>query len=167
MKRDESSGMDIDIDPAFQESFWRIERWAWSFYGLLLVAALVGLTGGSGLFAHTTATGRTASVTYPRIARWLKPDRIYVDFTPSTASTATVEVDAALAERFAITTIQPLPFATQSTARGLRFVFAAVPGQSLGRVTFFVTPTAPALALRLGVRLNDHERLVLASTILP
>src|SRR5690606_25597894 len=63
-------GLQIDERRHFQEIFWTVERFAWIIFALILLLALLGLTGSGGYFAKTTQTLDAGTAEYARFSRW-------------------------------------------------------------------------------------------------
>ncbi|WP_318932674.1 hypothetical protein [Sinorhizobium medicae] len=67
-------GLQIEEHRTFQESFWRAERVSWVIFGLMLIAALLGITGSGGLLERQIITVADGSVDVPRFSRWEASD---------------------------------------------------------------------------------------------
>lgn len=140
-----SRAIEIDTGPAFQERWWRLERLAWVLMGLLIVAALCGLTGAGGPLSRGQVEAGNATIDYPRIARWQSAEDATIRF----ASDATGEVDVLLSARFAeafdVETVQPQPASAASTAEGHRLTFDLGTGAGSKIVTLSLRPGRPGL----------------------
>ncbi|MFZ5718059.1 MAG: hypothetical protein ACOY5Y_01190 [Pseudomonadota bacterium] len=159
-------GLQLEDDPQYQRRFWRTQRAGWVGLALIVVAALLGLTGAGGPFASGRAQGAGGTVDFPRVARWAAPDELSVRFA-GPGSTGTVEVDRALFEVFGVEGIQPRPSASTFTPGGQRFTFDRA-GEAVGdTVTFQLRARRPALPLRAQVRIGSGEPLRFSMFVLP
>lgn len=149
-----AAGRDLDEfgqDLQFQRRFWRAERIAWVAYVLLLVAALLGLTGGGGPLSHANAETPYGTIDYPQVSRWQAADDLSVRFAGG-ASEVTLGED--FVELFAIESIQPQPDSATATADGIQYSFSSSAG---GAVIFNLRARRPAFFRAGAVRLGDAE----------
>ena len=79
----ERASIELDTDLAFQERFWTAQRVSWLVFGAIIVAALAGLSGRGGVFAHAVISNETASLEYSRFMRWEASDRMTLVLPPS------------------------------------------------------------------------------------
>jgi protein-L-isoaspartate(D-aspartate) O-methyltransferase len=123
-----------------QRRMWRLQRLSWIAYGIILVAALAGLTGKGGHFSRGMLETPAGTVEYPAIARLEAPDELAVFFEPS-ATPRIVSLDAAFFALFSVESIDPPPERTESG----------------GELTRYVYPANADQALRVRFRLQTHE----------
>lgn len=142
--------LQLEEHRAFQERFWAAERVAWVGFGLIMIAALAGLTGSGGPLAAVTADLGGAELKMPRLARWEAADEIVVRFDPGGPAQRSVTLDADFAHRFQIEDIQPQPSAAETTAQGHRLIFD-VPSGGPAEVVLHVRAFSPGPA-SFGVR---------------
>jgi hypothetical protein len=137
-------GLQLDEHRSFQERFWTAERWAWITFGLLLLVALAGLTGGGGLLAHATSVSQAGEFEYPRISRWEATDAITVTFAAGGAEHR-LSLSHPFAEHFQIEDIQPSPEQTIAAGDAEIMVFATQ-DQAPAKVTIHIRPLKPGIA---------------------
>lgn len=121
-------GLQLDEARDFQRRFWRIERGAWALFGGLLIAGLLGLTGGGGWFQRQTIAVADAAIDAPRIARRDAADEIRIRF-PGRDGAHALGLSAAFLETFEIEEISPPPDAATLVQEGQRLAF---PGEGDG-----------------------------------
>jgi len=110
----------INDHPRFQRVFWRVQRVAWVVLGGLLIAAMVGLTGGSGPFAAEVIDEGDLRLTYPTIVRANAPGQVRIEVT-SPRSATLVHLDRAFLETFEVRSVTPAPEATLATGDGVAY----------------------------------------------
>ncbi len=104
---EERENLEIREHRAFQETFWRVERFAWLFFAFVLVAVTLGLTGSGGLLSRSTLVVGRSVADVPRFSRWEAPDEIRITLAPSKDQNLTLA--AAFFSKFQIETMQPPP----------------------------------------------------------
>lgn len=158
--------LEIDEDRRFQERMWRAERLAWIGFALVVVVALLGLTGQGGPLQRAALRGETGEIDYPRVTRWEASDeiRLTLEGGPGRAQ-AVVETDRRFSETFEIEDIQPAPADAVATPEGQRLTFDLQPGRS-GSVTVHVRAMRPSLGAATRVHI-DGEPFTVAPVILP
>ncbi|MDI6834890.1 MAG: hypothetical protein QMD99_04130 [Rhizobiaceae bacterium] len=115
---------------AFQAKFWRLERFAWIFFALILVAVGLGLSGSGGPLSRSTLVADRSVADVPRFSRWEAPDEIRITLAPSSDQNLTLA--EAFFSKFQIETMQPPPARTD-------------PGQSSTVYHFGSSATEPLL----------------------
>jgi hypothetical protein len=130
-----TDGLQLAEHRSFQERFWKIERFAWLTFGLIVVVALLGFTGSGGMLASRNIDTQTGHVTMPRVTRWLTADDFTVRLSPSTEESRSIFLGEDFIKRFAIDGIQPQPESVTLASDGVRFRFTTEPGQT-GPVIF-------------------------------
>jgi hypothetical protein len=131
--------LEIDQDLSFQEREWRLQRIGWCVIALLIVAALLGLTG-SGPLARATAgeTGAPLQLEYSRFVRLDAPTTLEVEIAGEAVTGEQVELQVArdYLRSTRVEEIVPEPAEVRSAGEHLVFVFPVdEPGQPL-LVTF-------------------------------
>ncbi|WP_454849975.1 hypothetical protein [Rhizobium binxianense] len=119
---------------AFQRRMWRLQRLSWIAFGLVLAAALAGLTGKGGHFSRGTLTTPAGTVEYPAVARLEAPDELAVSFEPSTTQRI-LSLNAAFFELFSVESIDPPAERTETGGELTRYIYPANAGETL-RVRF-------------------------------
>lgn len=101
-------GLQLDEPRARQQRYWRIQRIAWWCFGGMMVLAVLGLTGGGGVFSKQTVSFAGARAEVPRVSRWEGADDMTIAFgTP--APSHEVRISQPFFDRFQVERIQPEP----------------------------------------------------------
>lgn len=137
-------GLQLEEHRSFHERFWTIERWAWIVFGLVLLAALAGLTGSGGPLAHSTARSAAGEVEYPMIARWEATDELVVTFAPG-GSEHRMALSPDFSRYFQVEDIQPQPERSIAGSEGEVLVFET-DEQAPAQVTMHVRALRPGIA---------------------
>lgn len=158
-------GLQLDEHRPFQERFWVVERVAWVAFGLLLVAAILGLTGSGGPLSRSIHQVAGGTIEFPVIARWQTGDELVVRFAPAEADSRRLTLSPEFADSFQINVIQPAPEQSLVSATGTVLTFAAEPGTQAS-VTLHLTPQHPGLA-EVAIGIDDGTATTISSVILP
>lgn len=145
---------------------WRVERVAWVVFGLLILGALLGLTGRGGPLARSVARAPGLEVDYPRIARWSTPDDIELVIRDG-GPQPTVRLGPGFARVFRIEEVRPTPVRWSAGAQGQSLAFAP---QDAGRplhVRIQVRPRRPAFARPATIAIADRRPADLRLNVLP
>lgn len=159
--------LELDTDPAFQERWWRVERVAWLAMGLIVLAALAGLTGAGGPLSRGQAQAGAATIDYPRIARWQSAEDATIRFAPDASGEVDVLLSPAVAEAFDVEAMQPDAVRASTTAEGHRLTFDLGDGRGSKSVTLSLRPDQPGLPAQGTVRIGDAPPATLRFMILP
>ena len=159
--------MDIATDPTFQERFWVVVRIGWLVMAAILVAALLGFTGGGGRFSAQTIEAGSARIEFPAIARWAAADRMTVTVGHPAGPTA-ITLPEALGEIISIEAVNPQPRSVTARAEGDEYIFDLAPEAGEASIEFSVRPVRPALAHGLEpFRVNGEASRPSSVTVLP
>lgn len=116
------SGIDINEDMEYQWREWRVHRFAWAVFAVVLLASLAGLFG-QGPLSHVEVkdAGGILTLQYERIDRYHAPSGIVVKTGPSAAPDGALRLSLnhELLERLQIERIMPEP---ESVETGPAFV---------------------------------------------
>lgn len=147
------AGIDIEEDRPFQERFWSFQRFAWLLLALIMLTALVGLTGQGGMLAHAEASAGDASIDYPRVTRWEASDEFRLT-VPGASNRVAVEIGPAFSKVFEYEDIQPVPVEHYATGDGQRLIFDL--GEPAGdrEIVFHVRAMRPSLGAPMQFRVN-------------
>jgi hypothetical protein len=161
--------LEIDQDLHFQQKEWRIQRIGWGVMALLIVAALLGLTGSGPLARVTTGdAGAPLQLEYSRFVRLDAPTTFDIEIAGEAITGDQVElrVDRAYLQDVSVEQIVPEPAEVRSAGDDLIFVFAVdEPGQPVS-VTFDLRHTA--FGPRSGqVGLADEKAVAFGQFVLP
>lgn len=126
-------GLQVEEHRAFQRAFWKAQRVAWVLFGVALLLALAGLTGGGGYLAQGTVVLGGAEVLYPRVARWQAADELRIAF-PGGADTHRLTLGNAFLDHYAVEAASPPPDRALGTEAGLALEFAGLAGEPLHAV---------------------------------
>lgn len=137
-------GLQLDENRSFQNRFWKGERVAWCVYALLILGALVGLTGSGGALSAASVGVGASELTYPRFARWQSADQMTIVFGGDT-DTYRVELGPRFLDYFSIEGIQPRPVQSLTSASGTVFEFRTEQAGA-GKATFGIRPNHPGIA---------------------
>lgn len=156
-------GLQLEECRPFQERFWTIQRWAWLIFMLVLVGALLGLTGSGGPLSRATQGFAEGSVEYPRIARWETPD--LMGFTFHEGDNQTLTLSQSFSDAFQVQSIQPEPASSRLTDKGIVLQFD---GEGAGATTVImhITPLSPGL-VNFGTAIGPAELTQVSLVVLP
>jgi hypothetical protein len=136
--------LEIVQDLSFQEREWRAQRIGWVVMALIVLAALLGLTG-TGVFAGGTAGDETAplEVEYSRIAELDAPAHLDARIAADAATGEAVKLrlDRSYLDGVEIERITPLPDDVETTADQIVYEFRVdTPGAPI-EVSFDLRPS--------------------------
>ena len=161
--------LEIAQDLDFQRREWRAQRIGWVVMALLILAALLGLTG-SGLLARATVgeTGSPLQLEYSRFDRLEAPTTLDVEIAGEAASGEQVEVwvDRAYLQTVQVEQVVPEPEEVRSRGDRLAYVFGVdEPGQPV-MITFDLRHTS--FGPKSGqVGLGDEQLLSFSQFVYP
>lgn len=159
-----SDGLQLEEHRSFQEKMWTIERWGWAGFGVIIVAALLGVTGGGGYLAHARAQIEGGEIDYPRFARWDTGEGFKVIFAAGEEERA-LTLSPAFADAFQIEDIRPAPERSQARPDGDRMIFRLIAGAP-ATVHIHVRAVKPGLA-RFKAAIDDGARQDITAIVLP
>lgn len=137
------AGLELDEHLAFQERQWRWERLGWILFGVIIIAALLGVFG-TGPLSNTTATSpdELFQVSYERIVRHQGEAEYLLRIEPEAISNGQVTVWFASATTATVRIDSVAPEPSEVTVRGdrLAWTFAADPAAGPVTIVFHVTP---------------------------
>jgi hypothetical protein len=157
-------GLQLEEHRGFQERFWTVERWAWLFFGLILLAALAGLAGGGGFLSHSTIVTDAGEVDYPRVSRWESADEVTVTFGLP-AGEHRLTLSPQFSQFFQIEDIQPMPDQSLTSPTGEVMVFRSENGPP-SKVVLHLRAQRPGLA-RYDISLNGGDPVGVTTLVLP
>lgn len=157
-------GLQLEEHREFQERLWTVQRAAWLLFGVLLLIALAGLTGGGGMLSHSTVQLQAGTIDYPRLSRWEATDELTATF-----ATAGDEHRLSLSKPFStfyqIEDIQPEPEQSLTTPNGQLLVFKATDG-GRGEVMLHLRALRPGFA-EYEVGMDGGKTTEITTFILP
>ncbi len=157
-----ADGLQIEERRDYQRRLWTLERFGWAAFGLVVAVALLGLTGGGGVFDHRAVRVPGAEADVPLIARWQASDDMTVRFDGG--APLVIALDRGFLDHFDLTGVQPRPVSSVAEAGGLTLRFEAG-GAPPFPVRLTLRPTRPGIAA-WGLRVGGHRR-DLVTLVLP
>lgn len=107
-----------------QRRFWRVQRIAWWGFGVIMVVAILGMTGSGGILHKQTIAFAGATVEIPRVSRWEGSDEVSITFHDP-ADSHQVQLSQPFFDRFSVERIQPEPDSNPLLTGGQAMVFPA------------------------------------------
>ena len=144
-----------------------MQRVGWAIMALILLAALIGLTGKGGPLASGTAKAAGAKIDYPRITRWKSDDQLTVRLPASASGAVDVELSKAFGEMFSIRSVEPEPSEVKATATGQRFTFKVADGPGEKLIVFGIHAENPTAPRTVRAQIADAPPADLGITVLP
>ncbi len=124
----------INENHRFQAWFWAVQRVAWVGFGVLVVAALLGFTGGGGRYAQGQFADEFMTLTYPAVTRRRAEAVLNIAITGARPQTI-VQFDAAFQDAFSVVTMVPPASSAVATQTGITYSFdLSGPGPKLLRL---------------------------------
>lgn len=136
-------GLQIEEHRTFQESFWKVERAAWVVFGLVLLTAVLGLTGAGGLLERQTVNFERGSVEVPRFSRWEASDTVSASLAAGGEERRLI-LSPEFFRTFQVEDIDPPPISAEGSADGLVYRFRAAAPQPLA-VTLHLRSQSPGV----------------------
>ncbi len=155
---------DIKQHHQLQEKFWRIQRWAWACFAIIIIAAIAGLTGSGGTFARSEDRFKSGAIDLPIITRVSASDDIKITFAPG-RNQRRLHLSTAFLNAWQIDTIQPSPDRTLADEAGSTFFFSTRPGQSAD-VHLFVRARELGV-FQTAISIDAEERISHNVVVLP
>lgn len=141
---DEGSRIHLQTDRPLQERLWMANRVGWAVMLVLVVVAILGLTGSGGWLSHHQLRAGDATIDLPRIGRWAAADHLSVEFAPEQRGSSRVTVPQSFLDLFAIEAVSPRPSSVVATPEGHIYTFD-LSGTGGGRsARFSLRPPGPA-----------------------
>lgn len=162
-----SGGLQVNEDRAWQEKFWTAQRVGWIFMALVIVVAILGLTGKGGPLASASARNAVGTIDYPRITRWQSDEEVKVRLEPSAAGKVDLLLSPSFARLFSIKSVTPEPSSVAATGAGQLYTFEVGPGAGEKTISFNVTAGRPALGQPVEARIGNSQPVRMNVTVLP
>jgi hypothetical protein len=133
--------LELATDDAFQRTEWRLQRIAWVAWAMLLLVALLGLTG-PGWFSSVDVTAEDESIAigYDRFLHYHNPSQleIAVNDASDVEGRWQVKVGRSLLDRLQIVRIEPEPERREIAPDGIVYTFLHAAGPTTGKIVFHV-----------------------------
>lgn len=155
-------GLQLDEDRRYQERLWTAERWAWGFFILITLAALLGATGAGGLLSRHQVITAAGDINAPRVARWQTPDHLEVRFTAGGAHTLLLSPE--FSRTFQVEAIRPQPERMVSGPDGQLVYLAGDEGPA--ETFLYLTPRNPSHS-QYSIVLDGAAPVALSTLTLP
>ena len=159
-----ADGLQLEEHRHFQERYWKAERAAWLVFGLIVVAALVGLTGSGGFFASSTLRQGEIQVEYPQIGRWQTSDELTIRLGEG-ARERRIGFSQSFFERFQIEDVRPEPLEMIAGPDHQTLIVKTETGAG-ATVHFQLRPSHPGFA-RYTLTIDDAPPIAVTSIVLP
>lgn len=119
--------LQIQQNIRFQEREWRLQRLGWIVFVAIVIAAVLGLFGGGGVFAQKRIdTGTGFALEFSRFERSGAFTKLRIDAQPNgaTQNEFSIWIDRQYLHDFDIENITPTPVRSELTGETLSFVFS-------------------------------------------
>jgi hypothetical protein len=117
--------VEIDTDAKLQSWEWRLQRTAWVFWGILLIAAGLGLLGPGTLSAtRRTTSAHDLTASYDRFLHYHTRTTLRLDVVGTSAAEFGVWLSHDLVDAIHISRIEPAPLQTTHERDGVHYLFA-------------------------------------------
>lgn len=153
----------INENVAFQRWFWTAQRVAWIVLGGLVLAALLGFTGGGGRFAQAEVGTDAMTLRFPAITRDQTESVLEITVNSDRPMTM-LHFNADFQKAFTIVSMTPPPAASFATPWGVVHQ-VALAGQGAKTVRLVVSPLITGTVDYIIV--VDGQMALLSSLILP
>ncbi len=151
-------GQDLD----FERRSRRVQKIGWSIFGLIIVAALMGIFGGGGsLNVTTVAQGSPLQVEYERFARHNGPTEMLIRLEPDAVQgeEARVWIDREYLNAIEIEKVEPEPKSVEAGRDQLTYVFKLERPDIPTTLLFHITPQDLGLhKIRVGIDGGEELR---------
>lgn len=138
----------IEEDIPFQQREWSVQRVGWLVMFLLVIAALLGLTGGGGPLATASqhTPDDTLHVHYSRVQRSLAPAQLELTLASGGGDELEVWIGNEFLSEIEIESISPQPLETRAGPDRQVFVFAVADGAREFEVTVHYRPQVAGIS---------------------
>jgi hypothetical protein len=157
----------VGEDLAFQERWWTFERVVWSFFGLVLLADVLGVFG-AGWLAHVQVNDPSTAMHlhYDRVTRTGTPNSLAIQFAPDAAANGavTLMVSDTVTKSLGAQRVIPQPQTSAISAGNMIYTFPA--GKVPGEVDFELQPAAPGI-YHFTLQVPGHTPLTRRVVVVP
>lgn len=162
------TSMDIEVDRQLQERHWFVSRVFWCAMLVLLVVALLGLTGSGGAMSRQQATAGPAQLDVPRVGRWSATDHLTVTIEQPVSNEIEVLLPKKFGEVFTVEAVSPRPSSVAATPGGHRYAFETAAGPGERSVVFSIRASQILLPSHMGrFEVNGARTADLPIVVLP
>lgn len=161
--------LELEHDISFQRKDWAAQRIGWVIMGLVVLAAMLGLLGGSGPLSSAVAVSDDGSlrVEYLRFIHLLEPNQIQLEIErPSGTDELRIGVNNAYLNYFSIDSVLPEPDHVEASDGMLIYVFQLDESARAIQVVFDLNPVT-AGSLRAHMSLDSGSSVEFDQIIYP
>jgi hypothetical protein len=127
-------------DLAHERAIWKLQHYAWTFFALILVAALLGLFG-DGVLSHAKAAKPGLSLEYERFGRYQAPNALKLRLGAGGGNTLpAVWLDRDFVDQIEIQEIYPPPELVKVTSDRLIYIFNVAQTNDTVAIAFHFKP---------------------------
>ncbi len=167
------SDLEVNENLKFQRRDWAAQRVGWVAMGTVVVAALLGLFGGTGLLggsqAKASSEDAVVSVSYERFLRFMKPTTLEIDLGREAGKEGKVSVwlDRRYLEGFQVQQITPQPSSAKSGPKRSTYLFEVDASSGTTAVSFDLLPEQRIGPLKGVVRIDDGKPVSFEQFVYP
>lgn len=139
---DAERDLELDDDPAYQRSEWRVQRVIWAVMALVLLLVALGFTGhGVMSTRHERSARGDLELEYEAFARHQAPTDLTVRVAPGADASVRIRLGRELVDNVDIQRIDPEPERVEAASQHYTFVLPRAPGHGIA-ARFHYRPTA-------------------------
>lgn len=155
-------GLQVEDHRRYQERLWTAERWAWGFFVLFTLAALLGATGSGGMLSRHQAVTAAGEIDLPRVTRWQSSDHMMVRFADG--GEHTLLLSPQFSQAFQVEAIRPEPVRVVSGPDGHTIHLAG--GDGPAEAFLYLRPQGPGRT-QYSIALDGATPVPLSTLTLP
>lgn len=164
--------LEINENLKFQRRDWAVQRIGWAVMAVFVIAALLGLFGGTGSLRGEAKGGSgdaAVSVSYERYLRFMKPTTLEIQVGEEAGKNGKISVwvDRRYLDGLQIQQITPQPSSAKSGAERLTYVFEVDDPDKATTVSFDLLPQQKFGVLKGRVGVGDGEPVSFGQFIYP
>jgi hypothetical protein len=152
-------------DLAHERAIWKLQHFAWTFFALVLIAALLGLFG-NGVASRARAEKSGLSLEYERFGRYQAPSTLELRLSAGGSTLPAVWIARDFVDEIEIQQIDPTPELVKVARDRLIYIFNVAQTNDAIAITFHFKPDGYGRA-RGRVGLMDGPELIFSQFIYP
>ena len=166
------SDLEVNENLKFQRRDWVAQRVGWVVMATVVVAALLGLFGGTGSLgseAKATSEDAVVSVSYERYLRFMKPTTLEIELGKEAGKEGKVSVwlDRRYLDGLQVQQITPQPSSAKTGPQRLTYVFEVDNPNATTAVSFDLLPQQKIGALKGRVGIGDGKPVSFGQFVYP